>query len=229
MNDKKLLGRTRAQTAWRIAQDIPEGSYVNLGIGAPELVANYVPTDREVIFHSENGILGMGPSPNDNEIDWELINAGKKPVTMLPGGALFDSAVSFGMIRGQHLDYCVLGAFQVSATGDLANWMTNQADAVPAVGGAMDLGAGARQVLVFTDHCTKKGAAKIVAECSYPLTTVGTVTSVYTDFAVLDITTDGIEVREIVAGISFEQLQDVTDAPLRLAPNCSTHEPPVLS
>ncbi len=229
MSNATLKGRSRGQTAWRIAQDIPDGSYVNLGIGAPELVANYLPEDREVIFHSENGILGMGPTPNDNEIDRELINAGKKPVTMLPGGSLFDSAVSFGMIRGQHLDYCVLGAFQVSATGDLANWMTDQPDAIPAVGGAMDLGAGARQVLVFTDHCTKTGAPKLVERCSYPLTTVGTVTSVYTDLAIIDITSDGMEVRELVAGITFADLQNVTDAALTVSAHCQTHEPPALS
>ena len=223
-----LKGRNRNQTALRIAQDIPDGSYVNLGVGAPELVSNFLPEGREIVFHSENGILGMGPPPSDNEIDWELVNAGKKPVTMLPGGSFFDSADSFGMIRGQHLDYCVLGAFQVSARGDLANWLTTGADAIPAVGGAMDLGAGARHVLVFTDHCTKSGAPKIVADCAYPLTTVGTVTTVYTDLCILDITPSGLEVRELVAGISFDALQSVTDAALKIADGCQEHTPPTL-
>ena len=225
----QLVGRTRKQTAWRIAQDIPDGSYVNLGIDAPELIANYMPDDREVVFHSENGILGMGPMPSDNEVDWEMINAGKKPVTLLAGGAIFDSPESFGMIRGQHLDYCVLGAFQVSAKGDLANWLTDAPGAVPAVGGAMDLGAGAKHVLVFTDHCTKKGAPKIVSTCSYPLTTVGTVTTIYTDYAIIDVREDGLEVREIVAGISFEELQSVTDAPLKLAHDWAAHSPPPIN
>ncbi|MEM7407101.1 MAG: 3-oxoacid CoA-transferase subunit B [Pseudomonadota bacterium] len=216
MSAHGLNGRSRADTAARIAADIPDGSYVNLGIGAPELVANFVPEGREIIFHSENGILGMGPSPNDNEIDWELVNAGKKPVTLVPGSSLFDSADSFGMIRGQHLDYCVLGAFQVSARGDLANWLTNADDAIPAVGGAMDLGAGARNVIVFTDHCTRSGAPKIVDSCSYPLTTVGTVTAVYTDLCVIDITAEGLVVRELVDGVSFADLQNVTGAPLTL-------------
>ena len=173
-----------------------------------------MPDDREVVFHSENGILGMGPMPSDNEVDWEMINAGKKPVTLLAGGAIFDSPESFGMIRGQHLDYCVLGAFQVSAKGDLANWLTDAPDAVPAVGGAMDLGAGAKHVLVFTDHCTKTGAPKIVSTCSYPLTTVGpsppsTPTTPSSTFARMDC-------HEIVEGISFDELQSVTDAPLKL-------------
>ena len=221
-----LTGRSRIQTAWRIAQDIPDGSYVNLGVGAPELVSNYLPEGREIIFHSENGLLGMGPPPGANEVDWELINAGKKPVTMLAGGSFFDSADSFGMIRGQHLDYCVLGAFQVSEKGDLANWLTNGADAIPAVGGAMDLGAGAKHVLVFTDHCTKRGEPKIVAECAYPLTTVGTVTSVYTDLCILDVTPTGLQVRELVDGISLAELQNVTAAQLTLAPACQTHVPP---
>jgi 3-oxoadipate CoA-transferase beta subunit len=223
-----LKGRSRKQTAWRIAQDIADGSYVNLGVGAPELVGNYVPDDREIIFHSENGILGMGPTPDANEIDWELINAGKKPVTLLAGASLFDSADSFGMIRGQHLDYCVLGAFQVSAKGDLANWMTTAPGAIPAVGGAMDLGAGAKHVLVFTDHCTKHGKPKLVSDCSYPLTAVGTVTTVYTDLAIIDLSASGFVVRETVAGISFEALQSVTDAPLMLADNHQVHEPPQL-
>jgi 3-oxoadipate CoA-transferase beta subunit len=225
MSQATPRGRNRKQTAWRIAQDIPDGSYVNLGIGAPELVANYMPSDREVIFHSENGVLGMGPTPPPDEVDWELINAGKKPVTLLAGGSFFDSADSFGIIRGQHLDYCVLGAFQVSANGDLANWLTNGDDAIPAVGGAMDLGAGAKHVLVFTDHCTKHGEPKIVRECAYPLTTVGTVTSIYTDLAILDVTASGLVVRELVDGINFDTLQSLTDAPLSLADDVGIYIP----
>jgi len=170
----------------------------------------------------------MGPTPSANAIDWELINAGKKPVTLLPGGAFFDSADSFGMIRGQHLDYCVLGAFQVSARGDLANWLTDQPDAIPAVGGAMDLGAGAKHVLVFTDHCTRNGEAKILEHCTYPLTTVGTVSSIYTDLAIIDVATDGLTVRELVEGVTFQVLQSLTGAKLALAPDCEVHTPPDL-
>ena len=211
---------TRRQVAWRLAQDIEDGNYVNLGIGMPELVANYIPEGREIVFHSENGILGMGPEPGENEIDYDLINAGKKPVTMLPGGAFFHHADSFGMIRGGHIDICVLGAFQISAKGDLANWSTGGPDAVPAVGGAMDLAVGARKVLVMTDHNTKKGDPKIVAECTYPLTGPGVVNTVYTDIAVIDISDEGPVVREKVAGISFDELQSRTGAPLGGADTC---------
>ncbi|MEE2720705.1 MAG: 3-oxoacid CoA-transferase subunit B [Pseudomonadota bacterium] len=206
---KKL---TRRQVAWRIAQDIEEGNYVNLGIGQPELVANFIPADREIVFHSENGILGMGPEPGPNEVDYDLINAGKKPVTMLPGGSFFHHADSFGMIRGNHLDICVLGAFQVSEKGDLANWSTGGPDAVPAVGGAMDLAVGARLVFVMTDHNTKKGDAKIVRKCTYPLTGPGVVNTIYSDIAVIDVRPDGLVVREKVPGISFDELQARTEA-----------------
>ena len=205
---KKL---TRRQVAWRIAQDIEEGNYVNLGIGQPELVANFIPADREIVFHSENGILGMGPEPGPNEVDYDLINAGKKPVTMLPGGSFFHHADSFGMIRGNHLDICVLGAFQVSEKGDLANWATGGPDAVPAVGGAMDLAVGARLVFVMTDHNTKKGDAKIVRKCTYPLTGPGVVNTIDSDIAVIDVRPDGLVVREKVPGISFDELQARTE------------------
>tara|TARA_R110000868_G_scaffold1844_8_gene14601 strand:+ start:716 stop:1405 length:690 start_codon:yes stop_codon:yes gene_type:complete len=211
---------TRRQVAWRVAQDIEDGNYVNLGIGMPEQVANYLPKDLEIVFHSENGILGMGPEPGENEIDYDLINAGKKPVTMLPGGAFFHHADSFGMIRGGHIDICVLGAFQISACGDLANWSTGGPDAIPAVGGAMDLAVGARRVFVMTDHNTKKGEAKIVEKCTYPLTGPGVVDTVYTDIAVIDVTDKGLVVREKVPGLSFDDLQNRTEAVLTGADTC---------
>lgn len=211
---------TRRQVAWRVAQDIGDGNYVNLGIGMPEQVANYIPEGREIVFHSENGILGMGPEPGENEVDYDLINAGKKPVTMLPGGAFFHHADSFGMIRGGHIDICVLGAFQISARGDLANWSTGGPDSVPAVGGAMDLAVGARKVFVMTDHNTKKGDAKIVEECSYPLTGPGVIDAIYTDIAVIDVTDAGLKVREKVPGLSFGELQNRTQARLSGADTC---------
>lgn len=207
----------RDQVAWRVAQDIEDGAYVNLGIGQPERVANFLPEDREIIFHSENGILGMGPEPPPGEEDEELINAGKKPITLLPGGSFFHHADSFAMIRGRHIDACVLGAFQVAANGDLANWATDKPDSIPAVGGAMDLAVGARRVLVMTDHCTKTGEPKLVERCSYPLTGVGVVTTIYTDLAVVDIAADGFVVREMVDGLSFDELQGRTGGSLRLA------------
>jgi 3-oxoadipate CoA-transferase beta subunit len=208
---------TREQMAARVARDIPEGAYVNLGIGLPTQVANYLPADREIVLHSENGILGMGPAPAPGEEDWDLINAGKQPVTLLPGGAFFHHADSFAMMRGGHLDICVLGAFQVSAGGDLANWHTGAPDAIPAVGGAMDLAIGARQVFVMMEHQTKAGESKIVERCSYPLTGIGCVSRVYTDLAVIDVTPAGLIALEWVDGLSFEQLCAVTAAPLRRA------------
>jgi len=219
---------SRNQMAWRVAQDIEEGAYVNLGIGQPEAVANYLPAGREVIFHSENGILGMGPEPAPEDADPDLINAGKKPVTMLPGGAFFHHADSFSMIRGGHIDICVLGAFQVAANGDLANWSTGGADAIPAVGGAMDLAAGAKRVFVMTAHTTKAGDPKIVEQCSYPLTGVGVINRIYTDISVLDVTSDGLVVRDMVAGMDFDTLQSRTAAPLQLAQQCQTIEAPEL-
>jgi 3-oxoadipate CoA-transferase beta subunit len=208
---------TREQMAARVARDITEGMVVNLGIGLPTLVANFLPADREVLLHSENGILGMGPAPPREEEDPELMNAGKQPVTLLPGGCFFHHGDSFAMMRGGHLDVCVLGAFQVSARGDLANWHTGAPDAIPAVGGAMDLAIGARQVCVMMEHTTKTGESKIVERCTYPLTGVACVKRVYTDLAVIDVTADGLTVIEMVDGLSFEELARLTAAPLRLA------------
>lgn len=208
---------TREQIAARVAQDIPEGAYVNLGIGLPTKVANYLPADKEIFLHSENGVLGMGPAPAPGEEDEDLINAGKQPVTLLTGGSYFHHADSFAMMRGGHLDICVLGAFQVSAKGDLANWHTGAPDAIPAVGGAMDLAIGAKQVFVMMDHQTKTGESKLVEVCSYPLTGIACVNRIYTDLAVIDVTPQGLQVREIVEGLSFEELQKLTGAPLRPA------------
>ena len=211
----------RDQMAWRVAQDIPGGSYVNLGIGMPEMVANHLPDDRQVIFHCENGILGMGPVAAPGEEDFDLVTAGKKPVTAVAGAAFFDSANSFAMIRGGHLDIAVLGAFQISAAGDLANWSTGDAGTTPAVGGAMDLAQGARDVFVITEHTTKDGAPKIMPQCTYPLTGAGVVTTVFTDLAVIDIHKDGPVVREMVEELSFHDLQTRTGAALTLSPGCT--------
>jgi 3-oxoadipate CoA-transferase beta subunit len=200
---------SRADLARRIAADIPEGSTVNLGIGAPTLVANYLPDELEIILHTENGMLGMGPAPEAGLIDPDLINAGKQPVTALAGASYFHHADSFGMMRGGHLDICVLGAFQVSATGDLANWSTGAPDAIPAVGGAMDLAIGAKEVFVMTDLLTKSGASKLVAACSYPLTGVGCVSRVYTDHAVFDVTPDGFRVRELFGETTVDELEQL--------------------
>jgi 3-oxoadipate CoA-transferase beta subunit len=214
MSAKRL---TRDQMAALVARDIPEGSYVNLGIGLPTLVANHLPQDREVFLHSENGILGMGPAPGTGEEDWDLVNAGKQPVTLLVGGAYFHHADSFAMMRGGHLDICVLGAFQVSATGDLANWHTGAPDAMPAVGGAMDLAIGAKRTFVMMEHTTKSGEHKIVEQCTYPLTGVACVKRIYTDLAVIDVTPEGLVAREWVEGMSFEELASLTGAPLKRA------------
>ena len=204
----------RDQMAARVARDIPEGAYVNLGIGLPTMVANHLPKDREVFLHSENGILGMGPAPAPGEEDYDLINAGKQPVTLLPGGSFFHHADSFGMMRGGHLDICVLGAFQVSMTGDLANWHTGVPDAIPAVGGAMDLAIGAKKTYVMMEHLTKSGESKIVAACTYPLTGIGCVSRVYSDLAVIDITPNGLQVIDMVDGMSFDELQKISGVPL---------------
>lgn len=228
MNDSAARGLTRNQVAWRIAQDIAEGAYVNLGIGQPELVANYLPAGREIVFHSENGILGMGPEPDPEAQDEELVNAGKKPVTLVPGASFFHHADSFAIIRGGHLDLCVLGAFQVAANGDLANWSTGADGAVPGVGGAMDLAAGAKSVFVMTDHCTKQGAPKIVERCSYPLTGRAVVTAIYTDLAVIDVTAEGLVVRELVETIDFATLEARTGAPLIRSRSLRTLAPPRL-
>jgi 3-oxoadipate CoA-transferase beta subunit len=200
--------------AARVAQDIPEGAYVNLGIGLPTKVANYLPAEKEIFLHSENGVLGMGPAPAPGEEDPDLINAGKQPVTLLLGGAYFHHADSFAMMRGGHLDICVLGAFQVSSRGDLANWHTGAPDAIPAVGGAMDLAIGAKQVFVMMEHQTKSGESKIVEACTYPLTGIACVSRIYTDMAVLDVTPAGLRVREMAPGLGFDELQAATAAKL---------------
>ena len=208
---------TRDQMAARVARDIPEGAYVNLGIGLPTMVANHLPREREIFLHSENGLLGMGPAPATGSEDPDLINAGKQPVTLLTGGAYFHHADSFAMMRGGHLDFCVLGAFQVSASGDLANWHTGAANAIPAVGGAMDLAIGAKRVFVMMDHQTKGGESKIVAHCTYPLTGVKCVNRIYTDLAVIDVTQEGLVVVETVDGLAFDELVRMTGVPLRPA------------
>jgi 3-oxoadipate CoA-transferase, beta subunit len=204
----------RDQMAARVAQDIPEGAYVNLGIGLPTLVANHLPKTKEIFLHSENGLLGMGPAPAAGQEDFDLINAGKQPVTLLAGGAYFHSADSFAMMRGGHLDFAVLGAFQVSATGDLANWHTGGADAIPAVGGAMDLAIGAKKTYVMMEHLTKTGQSKIVAACTYPLTGIKCVSRIYTDLAVIDVTPAGLKVVEMFGGIGFEELQKLSGVAL---------------
>lgn len=209
-----LKGWTREEMAKRLAQDIPNGSYVNLGIGIPELVAKYVPEGRELVYHTENGLLGMGPSPADGSGDPELINAGKRHVTANPGASFFHHADSFAMIRGGHIDLCVLGALQIASNGDLANWSTGQPDAIPAVGGAMDLVAGVKSIYVITQHCTKTGAPKLVENCTYPLTGLGVVTRVYTDLAVIEVTTDGFRVVELCPGVEFEAVRERTGANL---------------
>ena len=205
---------TRNEVAARVARDIPEGWYVNLGIGAPLQVADHVPAEREVIFHSENGVLGMGPAPAPDRIDRWLINAGKQYVTLRTGGSYMHHADSFALIRGGHLDLCVLGAFQVAENGDLANWSTSDNDSAPAVGGAMDLAVGARQVWVLMEHQTKSGESRLVRRCTYPLTALDVVKRVYTNLAVLDITAEGFAVREMVEGLTLDALQKLTDAPL---------------
>ena len=207
--------RTKDQLAARVARDMPDGAYVNLGIGMPTLVANHVPPGREIILHSENGILGMGPAPAEGGEDYDLINAGKQPVTLRPGGAFFHHADSFAMMRGGHLDICVLGAFQVSEKGDLANWHTGEPGAIPAVGGAMDLATGARQTWVMMDLLTKQGESKIVAQCTYPLTGLACVKRVYTDLATFSITPDGLQLVDAVDGQDRESLARLIGLPIR--------------
>lgn len=200
----------RSELAARIAADIPEGTYVNLGIGAPTLVANHLPDDQEIVLHTENGMLGMGMAPASGQIDPDLINAGKQAVTALPGAAYFHHADSFAMMRGGHLDVCVLGAFQVAQNGDLANWSTGAPGAIPAIGGAMDLAIGAKAVYVMTDLLTKSGESKLVERCSYPLTGARCVTRVYTDHAIFDITPEGFALREAFADNTLEYLSRLT-------------------
>ena len=206
--------RTKDELAARVAKDIPEGATVNLGIGQPTLVANHIPPSLEILLHSENGILGMGPAPAAGQEDYDLINAGKQPVTLLQGGAYFHHADSFAMMRGGHLDICVLGAFQVSATGDLANWHTGELGAIPAVGGAMDLAIGAKQTWVMMDLLTKQGQSKLVSACSYPLTGIGCVKRVYTDLATLACTANGLLVIDMVPGLTLEALSELIGLPL---------------
>lgn len=217
MNHKNLTDIkpvTRMEVAAKIASYIPEGAYVNLGIGMPTMVANYLPSDKEIFLHSENGILGMGPAPEKGSEDWDLINAGKQPVTLLTGGCYFHQSDSFAIMRGGHLDICVLGAYQVSQSGDLANWHTGEEDAIPAVGGAMDLAVGANKTFVMMDHLTKDGKSKIVKECTYPLTGVACVAVIFSDLGVFEVVPGGLLVREIFNGMSFELVQSVTDATL---------------
>ena len=207
----------RNAIAARVAADIPEGWSVNLGIGMPTLVADHVPGDREVLFHSENGLIGMGPVPNENEADPWVVNAGKQNVTMLKGASLFHHADSFAIIRGGHLDLCILGAYEIAENGDIANWATSDTEAAPAVGGAMDLAAGAKRLWVMTEHTTKDGRPKLVERCSYPLTAIGAVKRIYTNLAVIDVTPHGFDVVDILADLSFDQLQAVTGAKLNRA------------
>lgn len=208
---------SRDDMARRVAQDIPEGAYVNLGIGLPTMVANHLDASKEIFLHSENGILGMGPAPAPGMEDEDLINAGKQPVTLKTGGAYFHHADSFAMMRGGHLDICVLGAFQVSAGGDLANWHTGAPDAIPAVGGAMDLAIGAKRVFVMMEHQTKGGESKIVERCSYPLTGVGCVSRIYTDLATIDVTPQGLRVVDMAEGLTLDELEKLTGVPLTAA------------
>jgi 3-oxoadipate CoA-transferase beta subunit len=206
--------KTKDQMAARVAQDIPEGAYVNLGIGMPTQVANHLPQGLEVILHSENGILGMGPAPVAGQEDYDLINAGKQPVTLMPGGAFFHHADSFSMMRGGHLDICVLGAFQVSEQGDLANWHTGEPGAIPAVGGAMDLAIGAKQTWVMMDLLTKQGASKVVRTCSYPVTGLACVKRIYTDLATLEVTPQGLRLIDAVDGLSRDELAQLVGLPI---------------
>ncbi|GAC1402225.1 MAG: 3-oxoacid CoA-transferase subunit B [Candidatus Velthaea sp.] len=220
-----MNGLSRTEVAWRAAQDLPDGSYVNLGIGFPTLVARFVPAGREVMYHSENGLLGVGPPPHPGQGDPELTDAGKAMVTLLPGGSIFDHTASFMMIRGGHIDIALLGAYQVAANGDLANWATDRERSAPAVGGAMDLAVGARSVRVLMEHLTNDGRPRLLTECTFPLTARGVVRRIYTNFALIDID-DGFHVRELLAGCSVDALQAMTGAPLRIARDCRPLERP---
>jgi 3-oxoadipate CoA-transferase, beta subunit len=219
---------SRRQIAWRAAQDLPDGCYVNLGIGLPTLVADLIPADREIVLHSENGILGVGPAPGANEADPDLINAGKQPVTLLTGGSYVHHTDSFLMVRGGHLDLALLGAFEVADNGDLANWTTDDPKFPPGVGGAMDLAAGAKEIRVLVEHTTRSGAPRLRRKCGYPLTAAGCVKRIYTDLAVVDVTQDGFVVREMVADIDLAQLQAKTEAPLRAAPDLKPLQAPAI-
>lgn len=210
----ETIGWSREEMAKIVASDIPDGSYVNLGIGIPELVANFIPENREFIFHTENGLLGVGPTPEKGKEDSELINAGKKNITAIPGACYFHHADSFAMIRGGHIDYSILGAMQVSVQGDLANWSTGEVNDIPAVGGAMDLVQGVRNVFVMMQHTTKEQAPKIVDQCRYPLTGKEVVNRIYTELAVIDVTPSGLAVRQMAPGVTREYLQERTEASL---------------
>jgi 3-oxoadipate CoA-transferase, beta subunit len=218
----------RRQIAWRAAQDLKDGAYVNLGIGLPTLVADFIPIDREIVLHSENGVLGVGPAPSGNEVDWDLINAGKQPITLVTGGSYVHHTDSFLMIRGGHLDLALLGAFEVSEKGDLANWTTDDPGFPPGVGGAMDLAVGAKEIRVLVEHTTKGGAPRIRKRCQYPLTAAGVVRRIYTDLAVIDVTDDGLVVRELVEDIELPALQAKTEAPLHPAPDLKVLRAPLL-
>jgi 3-oxoadipate CoA-transferase, beta subunit len=214
MSNRAATAFTRNEMAARLARDIPEGWYVNLGLGLPTLIPDYIPGDREVVFHSENGVLGMGPVPPKDELDSWLTNATKQNITLVKGASLFHHADSFGMIRGGHLDLCVLGAYEVAENGDIANWATLDNDAIPAVGGAMDLSAGSKRLWVLMEHTTKDGRSRLVRRCTYPLTAAGVVKRVYTNLAVLDVTERGFVVIDLAPGVTFESLQAVTGAEL---------------
>lgn len=214
VENQTKIGWSKTEMAQKVALDIPDGSYVNLGIGMPEMVADFVPEGRELIYQTENGLLGMGPVPEAGQEDLELINAGKKPVTTNPGACFFHHADSFTMIRGGHIDVCVLGAMQISEEGDLANWSTGAANAIPAVGGAMDLVAGVKRIFVITQHNTKDGKSKLVKQCSYPLTGKGVVETIYTNLAIIDVKEEGLFVREMGPNVNFEYLQERTEAQL---------------
>ena len=217
---------TRRQLAWLAANEIPDGAHVNLGIGIPTLCADHMPSDKEVLLHSENGVLGFGPRPEEGEEDLDLVNAGKQPITMLKGGSYFVHSDAFAMIRGGHIDIAMLGAFEVSENGDLANWTTNNPTFPPGVGGAMDLAAGAKQVWVLTEHITRDGKPKIVKNCSYPLTSSGCVKRIFTDLAIIDVSDAGLTVIGMMGGLSLEELQAVTEPTLALSPKCYKLEAP---
>jgi len=214
MLDATQIGWSREEMAQKVAIDIPDGSYVNLGIGIPELVADFVPEDREVIYQTENGLLGMGKAPSKEEEDRELVNAGKKCISAISGASYFHHADSFAMIRGGHIDICVLGAMQISKNGDLANWSTGAKDAIPAVGGAMDLVAGVKRIFVITKHITKKGVPKIINDCTFPLTGKNVVERIYTNLAIIDIKEDGLFIKELAPNVKFDFVQKHTEVTL---------------
>ena len=211
----------RLEIAYLVAQHFEDGAVVNLGIGMPTQVSNYLPKDKEILLHSENGILGMGRNAEGDEVDWDLINASRTPITLVPGASICEHTTAFSMMRGGHLDYSVLGGFQVAANGDLANWMTIEPNAIAAIGGAMDLAIGAKSVIVTMDHVAKDGSPKLLEQCTYPLTGIGVVKHVYTDLAIVDVKAGEFIVRELLDGLSFDELQSKTGAPLRPAENMS--------